>query len=84
MALEIQNISEENKRIIEEVQNIVQKDEITAQNLITRSVSLERKVNEAFIKMPRSNNQEEQANIQEEQAFGSLLLRFCCCSGQSR
>ena len=84
MALEIQNSSEENKRIIEEVQNIVQRDEITAQNFITRSVSLERKVNEAFIKMPRSNNQEEQANIQEEQAFGSLLLRFCCCSGQSR
>ena len=76
MALEIQNSSEENKRIIEEVQNIVQRDEITAQNLITRSVSLERKVNEAFIKMPRSNNQ-------EEQAFKSLLLRFCCCSGQS-
>ena len=73
----IQNISEENKRIIGEVQNIVQRDEITAQNLTTRSVSLERKVNEAFIKMPRSNNQ-------EEQAFGSLLLRFCCCSGQSR
>ena len=79
MALEIQNSSEENNRIIEEVQNIVQRDEITAQNLITRSVSLERKVNEAFIKMPRSNNQEEQANIQEEQVFGSLLLRFCCC-----
>ena len=79
MALEIQNSSEENKRIIEEVQNIVQRDEITAQNLITRSVSLERKVNEAFIKMPRSNNQEEQASIQEEQAFGPLSLRFCCC-----
>ena len=79
MALEIQNSSEENNRIIEEVQNIVQRDEITAQNLTTRSVSLERKVNEAFIKMPRSNNQEEQANIQEEQVFGSLLLRFCCC-----
>mgnify|MGYP001427078977 CR=1 FL=1 len=77
MASEIQNSSEENNRIIEEVQNIVQRDEITAQNLTTRSVSLERKVNEAFIKMPRSNNQ-------EEQAFGSLLLRFCCCccSGQ--
>ena len=80
MALEIQNSSEENNRIIEEVQNIVQRDEITAQNLTTRSVSLERKVNEAFIKMPRSNNQEEQANIQ---AFRSLLLRFCCCSGHS-
>ena len=77
MALEIQNSSEENNRIIEEVQNIVQRDEITAQNLTTRSVSLERKVNEAFIKMPRSNNQ-------EGQGFGSLLLRFCCCSGQSR
>ena len=79
MALEIQNSSEENNRIIEDVQNIVQRDEITAQNLITRSVSLERKVNEAFIKMPRSNNQEEQASIQEEQAFGPLSLRFCCC-----
>ena len=72
----IQNISEENKRIIGEVQNIVQRDEITAQNLMTRSVSLERQVNEAFIKMPRSNNQ-------EEQTFGSLLLRWLCrwCSG---
>ena len=79
MALEIQNSSEENKRIIEEVQNIVQKNEITAQNLMTRSVSLEQKANEAFIKMPRSNNQEEQASIQEEQAFGPLSLRFCCC-----
>ena len=84
MALEIQNISEENKRIIEEVQNIVQKDEQTLQDLITCGEKLEEEVHKAFIKMPRSNNQEEQANIQEEQAFGSLLLRFCCCSGQSR
>ena len=68
MELEIQNCSEENKRIIEEVQNIAQTDKITAQDLITCSVSLEQKVHEAFIKKPRSNIQEEQANIQEEKA----------------
>ena len=61
MALEIQNSSEKNKRIIEEVQNIVQKDKQTVQNLQNRSVSLEQKVHEAFIKKPRSNIQEEQA-----------------------
>ena len=79
MELEIQNCSEENKRIIEEVQNIVQTDKITAQDLITPSVSLEQKVHEAFVKKPRSNIQEEQANIQEEQA-NKVNKTACKCS----
>ena len=76
MALEIQNSSEENKRIIEEVQNIAQTDKITAQDLITRSVSLEQKVHEAFVKKPRSNIQEEQANKVNKTACKCSL---CIC-----
>ena len=77
MALEIQNSGEQNKRIIEEVQNIVQQDKRTVQNLQTRSVSLEQKVHEAFIKKPRSNIQ-EQANIKDEQA-NKLNETACIC-----
>ena len=50
MALDIQKSSEENKRIIEEVHNIVHKDERTLQDLINRSKKLEKETHEAFTK----------------------------------
>ena len=62
MALEIQNSSEENKKIIKDMQNIVQKDKQTLRNLLTRGNELDEKVHEAFIKKPISNLQEGQTN----------------------
>ena len=66
MALEIQNSSEENKKIIEEVQNNVEKDKQILQDLITCGEKLDEEAHKAFNKKPRSNIQEEQANIIEE------------------
>ena len=63
MALEIQNSSEENKRIIEKVQNTVHKDKQIFQDLVIRGEKLDQEVHEAFIKVkPISNIQEEETN----------------------
>ena len=67
MALEIQSI-EENKRIIEEAQNIVHKDERTIEDLINRSEKLEKETHEAFIK-PRSNIQKKQKKTTKIEIF---------------
>ena len=56
MALEIQNISEESERMLEEIQNIVHKDELTIQELLRRGEDLELgSLQFSFIKKPRSN-----------------------------
>ena len=72
MALEIQSI-EENKKIIEEAQNIVHKDERTIEDLINRSEKLEKETHEAFTK-PRSKIQRKQRKTLKIEIFIKIAI----------
>ena len=72
MALEIQSI-EENRRVINEAQNIVHKDNRTIQDLINRSEKLEKETHEAFIK-PRSKIQRKQRNTTKIEIFVKIAI----------